>query len=216
MQAIAVLLLETSYQKRDTGKTTPEIIEAIKKMFEWLRVMEDNDPVAAKAYRVVHRILKAVAPILQSTADELLSLHQDSNAPSGDLPHWHTENISLTSSGEALPSYGHVENVPSSADAPFRLQSYQLQVSETMPDLSSNAGFNPNDAMHLPHSDAPNPLYDTGGYTSEYYDDQIPIGNPFFTELDQDAPFANLQDTWVGPMAPNAFDPHWPDLSNVS
>ncbi|KAH7410079.1 fungal-specific transcription factor domain-containing protein [Phaeosphaeria sp. MPI-PUGE-AT-0046c] len=189
VQAVAVLLLETSYEKRDHGKTTPDIIEAIKKMLRWLRVMEDNDPVAAKAYRVVRRILKAVAPILQTTADELL--RQDD------------------------PYHTPVEAGSSFAGPTFNLQSVQQDEPVFTPSLHPNMMFDPETFLHQPQGGMAASSHNPSVYSEPHFENQFPIGNPFITEFDQYAPFANLQDLWTDTLAPESLDPDSPDLSNT-
>jgi hypothetical protein len=73
MQCAAVLLLELRYQSQHTKDDNAPITADIQKLLSWLHVMEQNDPVAERAYFVMRRILQNVAPVLQPKAAELLT-----------------------------------------------------------------------------------------------------------------------------------------------
>jgi hypothetical protein len=73
MQGTAVLLLEVAYQGRHTKDNNSGITADIKKMMNWLRAMQHNDPVAGRAYHVIRRILQNCAPVLKDKATELLT-----------------------------------------------------------------------------------------------------------------------------------------------
>ncbi|KAJ4401842.1 hypothetical protein N0V91_007625 [Didymella pomorum] len=60
------------YQTRHVKDNNASITADIQKLINWLHAMQHNDPVAARAYHVVRRILQNVAPILQDKAAELL------------------------------------------------------------------------------------------------------------------------------------------------
>jgi hypothetical protein len=70
---MAVLLLDMAYAKNEKEVPNPNIMWSIKKLIRWLRTLQYSDPVAARAYQVIWKILKAVAPELQAKANELLS-----------------------------------------------------------------------------------------------------------------------------------------------
>jgi hypothetical protein len=61
-----------AYANNNKETPNPNIIGSIKKLIRWLRALQYNDSVAARAYQVVWKILKAVAPELQAKANELL------------------------------------------------------------------------------------------------------------------------------------------------
>jgi hypothetical protein len=82
MQSMAVLLLEMTYSNEDPKRDDRSIILSIKKLIRWLKVMRDNDLVAARAFEVIWRILKICAPTLQAEANELLA--DDKQAASQD------------------------------------------------------------------------------------------------------------------------------------
>jgi hypothetical protein len=73
MQCAAVLLLELRYQSQHTKEDNAPITADIQKLLSWLHVMQQNDPVAERAYFVMRRILQSVAPVLQFKAAELLT-----------------------------------------------------------------------------------------------------------------------------------------------
>jgi hypothetical protein len=66
-----------AYAKNDKEVPNPNIMWSIKKLIRWLRALQHSDPVAARAYQVIWKILKAVAPELQAKANELLSVDDE-------------------------------------------------------------------------------------------------------------------------------------------
>ncbi|KZM20197.1 DNA binding [Ascochyta rabiei] len=72
MQCTAVLLLEVAYQGGKTEKNSDQITRDIQKMINCLRTMQDNDPVAGRAYQVVQKILHNTDPALHAKTEELL------------------------------------------------------------------------------------------------------------------------------------------------
>ncbi|RMZ69507.1 fungal specific transcription factor domain-containing [Pyrenophora seminiperda CCB06] len=77
MQAMAVLLLEMAYEGKHLADEKADIITCIKKMMRWLRAMQVSDPVAARAYGVVYKILNTCAPALRAQVKELIADDQD-------------------------------------------------------------------------------------------------------------------------------------------
>ncbi|KAF1832463.1 fungal-specific transcription factor domain-containing protein [Decorospora gaudefroyi] len=73
MQTMAVLLLEMAYEGKHLKDEKADILACIKKMIRWLRTMQVNDPVAARAYDVIYKILKTCAPSLRDQVQELLT-----------------------------------------------------------------------------------------------------------------------------------------------
>ncbi|OAL01148.1 hypothetical protein IQ06DRAFT_347212 [Phaeosphaeriaceae sp. SRC1lsM3a] len=213
VQAIAVLLLETTYEKKDLGKTTPEKIVALRKMLRWLRCMEYSDPVAAKAYKVVQRLLKAVTPILKSIADELLAPDQDWNAPAPNVQHQHMENMYQNTSQVFSPNT-QFQAGPSFANTTSEPQLFQGEVPGTMSAFPSDTVFDPEAFLQGSHGHVPASAYDNIMFPESDHGELIAIGTPFFTSFDQDAPFANLQDLGLDLLPSGNIDPNLTDLSN--
>jgi hypothetical protein len=59
MQSMSVLLLEMTYSCQGKKDENLSVIPTIKKLMHWLRVMEEKDAVAARAYAVVQDILES-------------------------------------------------------------------------------------------------------------------------------------------------------------
>ncbi|KAF2186136.1 hypothetical protein K469DRAFT_631511 [Zopfia rhizophila CBS 207.26] len=74
MQAMAVFLLEMSYQGTHmTTRDSEDIPKCIKKLVRWLRSMRINNAVAERAYKVVMDILKSGEPRVQTGITDLLA-----------------------------------------------------------------------------------------------------------------------------------------------
>jgi hypothetical protein len=84
MQTMAVLLLEMAYEGKHLKEEKESIIQCLKKMIAWLRAMQVNDPVAARAYAVVFKILKTCAPALREQVRSLFEDDLDSEFPTQD------------------------------------------------------------------------------------------------------------------------------------
>jgi hypothetical protein len=122
MQTMAVLLLEMSYEGKQLKEEKADLIQCIKKMIAWLRAMRVNDPVAARAYDVVFKILKTCAPILQEQVKSLLADDKGSDYP----PHRPSE----PQNSVAEPSSDHWDHLgytgyPSASQEGFPPQSLQ-------------------------------------------------------------------------------------------
>ncbi|KAF1915856.1 fungal-specific transcription factor domain-containing protein [Ampelomyces quisqualis] len=190
MQSIAVLLLELTYQKKDKGSTKPHITMAIKKMDRWLKAMSTNDPVAAKACAVFQRILQGMAPNLQAQANDILG--------------W----------PEVPPIQPNIQDYL--YQQPLPTLSGQTSNPTPEKDVSDDAGessqsFDPQYFQHQVHDNLPNYAYDTNMFSPPLsYPARAPFGNPFFTDFDQNAPFADVQDVWAPmPDGTSGFDMNW-------
>jgi hypothetical protein len=84
MQTMAVLLLEMAYEGKHLKEKKENVIQCIKKMIAWLRAMQVKDPVAARAYEVVFKILKTCAPALQEQIQTLFDKDLSSEFPPQD------------------------------------------------------------------------------------------------------------------------------------
>jgi hypothetical protein len=184
---MAVLLLDMAYANNNKETPNPNIIKSIKKLVRWLRALQDNDPVAARAYQVVWKILKAVAPELQAKANEVLSVDDEV---------------------DTQPQASHYQ--------PFQAaQDTYMPAPHEEPGaypMDSHGTFNNEPVYPQPFNDplafqpVPNPF-------QSIQDETLPmsLGHPFFTNFDQATPFASMQDMWTDPGVFTAFDANWPD-----
>jgi hypothetical protein len=170
-------------------KRNPNIIASIKKLIRWLRAMQYNDPVAAQAYKVIWKILKAVAPELQAKANELLAVDEES------VTQPQAYNVQHNSF-----SYQHYEPWPYDYPGPS-----STDTSGTLYGQS----FYPQQSLNdpLPYQAAPTPYY-----PDEWNPMPMPLGHPFFTDFDQSAPLAGMQDPWTDPSASTTFDANSPSI----
>jgi hypothetical protein len=169
MQSMAVLLLELAYENKDMEKDYPTMTKSIRKLVRWLRAMSYNDPVAAQAYKVVVKIIRAASPTLRAQADDLLALHDDS--PPQSQPYQHANVGYDPHQWEAGDQY-HNPAGPS-APAPFKHQPFDPWL----------------DYQSDPYLDAPMDADLT----------PMSFGNPFLTNFDEAAPVLSMQDLWTMP-----------------
>jgi hypothetical protein len=207
MQSVAVLLLEMTYQKRDTGNSDPKIIAAIKKMMHWLRVMKQNDPVSEKAYKVIRKILLEVAPSLQTLSHELLRYGEGPSAPSEHITPQGSETHIVTQTNDHVPRHG-VELVSPAASG--------ATVPQLAPQQEWQHSYNlPYDSHQIPAMQDHTIPTSFGNHTipTSFGNHTIPtsFGNPFFTFFDQDAPFANVQGLCAGSAPLDNVDTNWPN-----
>jgi hypothetical protein len=185
---MAVLLLDMAYANSHKEKPNPDIIASIKKLIRWLRAMQNNDSVAAQAYKVVWKILKAVAPELQAKANDILSVNEEIvMQPQAYMHH--------------RPSVADQHYEPRQHEDPGTFMIDNMEAFNAQP-------FYPeplNDPSSSPPIPAPLHPVDESSMP-------VSLGHPFFTNFDQGTPFANMQDLWTDPQTFTAFDPNWPHL----
>jgi hypothetical protein len=73
MQSVAVMLLDLAYRAKSEKTDNSETILALKKLMEWLRAMQHNDPVADRAYQIVRKIIQTSGPAFQEITRVLLT-----------------------------------------------------------------------------------------------------------------------------------------------
>jgi hypothetical protein len=76
MQAIAVFLLEMSFEGTETNQNGEELSENIEKLVRWLRFMSSRSVVAERAYKVVLGIMKTDAARVHTDKSELVARGQ--------------------------------------------------------------------------------------------------------------------------------------------
>lgn len=169
--------------------------------------MELSDPVAAKAYKVVQRLLKAVTPILQSIADELLAPDQDLNTPAPSVHHQRMDQ----NTSYPFPPYTNFQAGPVNANTTLDPQLFQEEVPVSTRAHPSDTEFDSEAFLQGSHCGIRSSSFNNSTYAESSHGDHVPISTPFFTSFDQDAPFANLADLWMVGIS----EPDWPDLSNA-
>lgn len=188
MQSIAVLLLEMAYKAGDTNTDAISVVPSIRKLMRWLQAMKNNDPVAARAYEVVWRILKACALILQADANEILALDGDEASQANPLQHPQDTFTEQATTYWQQPDFFHNPMVGSGTLDPSSIRQQPFEpLSDYQPNMYASSSANQNSAP-------------------------MPFGNPFFTNFDQIVPVANMQDLWA---APQFFDHFETDMSDI-
>ena len=182
MQAMAVLLLEMAYRDNDVKNSDPSMTESIKKLIRWLRAMQHDDPVAARAYHVIWKILKGCAPALQSQANDLLALDEKPN-PQPQGPRGPQSTFNAQETKQALRRGYYYD--PMDATGAFDPQPFQQQP------LDDLAGYQ--DGLHT-------------FFPPDEHLTPMAFGNPFYTSFDQGAPVVNMQDLWGTTEPSSAFD----------
>ncbi|KAF2030932.1 hypothetical protein EK21DRAFT_64343 [Setomelanomma holmii] len=179
MQSMAVLLLEMAYGNKDMRASDPSMTISIKKLIRWLRAMQHNDPVAARAYKVTWKILKACAPTLQAQANELLAMESETSAsPEASQYPAATYEEHTTAHWPQADFY----NPSIDPNAHFDSTSYHPQA---LDDLATAFPYGTN-------------TFNSGDQTPS----RMVFGNPFFTSFDQGAPVVDIQDLWTSQVTP--------------
>lgn len=172
MQCVAVLLLEMAYKARHTKNNHGEIEADIRKLMNWLRAMQSNDPVARRAYHVVRKILQHCAPVLQAKAAELLS----EDSPSQPAGH---------------DTFRSFDSTPS-------MQNPGLDWSQGQFYDESNSMFG---HQYYQSGPASTSTYDAvyANLAEEQTYRPSTFGNPFVNYWDEGMPAFNMQDLWSNP-----------------
>lgn len=178
MQSTAVLLLEMAYRAEEARTGAPPVALSIKKLIRWLRAMQKNNLVAARAYEVLWRILKACAPALQAQAADILAM---------DVEESEREDPVQQHPQDMFP-----EQATATADWHQRGFFQNSTISSGTFDFNSLRGqpFEPSSKGRSDSYAAPPTAYNAA---------TMPFGNPFFTNFDQVVPVADVQDLWQAP-----------------
>tara|TARA_R110002003_G_scaffold104_4_gene8206 strand:- start:3472 stop:4176 length:705 start_codon:yes stop_codon:yes gene_type:complete len=189
MQSMAVLLLEMAYGNKDMRDSDPSMTTSIRKLIRWLRAMQQNDPVAARAYKVTWKILKACAPTLQAQANDLLAMEEE------DAP--------LTTS---------YQNPSAAYDNPGTAHWSQTEPFDSA--MEDTGTFDPQMFPQSSYDAMAGYPYDSNAF---YPVDQNPIpmvfGNPFFTSFDQGAPVVDIQDLWANQVTSSTYGTNLSELN---
>ncbi|KAH7091380.1 fungal-specific transcription factor domain-containing protein [Paraphoma chrysanthemicola] len=173
MQSMAVLLLEMAYGNKDMRGSDPNMTTSIKKLIRWLRAMRHDDPVAARAYQVTWKILKACAPTLQAQANDLLAMEGEDDSPSNTCQYPAATYDEHNTAHWPQANFYHPPVDNSSAFVSPTFDQSTLDPLTAFP-------------------------YDSNTfYTADQNPQPMVFGNPFFTSFDQGAPVVDIQDLWI-------------------
>lgn len=198
MQCIAVLLLDVTFQHKDTGSTNPSDIASIKKMMRWLRAMKHNDPVSDKADKVLRKILEQVAPSLQTMAKDLLAYNDGQTMTWQVTTQRRLEEHSAMQNDDSSQLYGSMP--PSNVQgmgADFPQHQEQRNQEHQNQERQQSCDFRHGEDQFSAMQSSPA---------------QMTFGNPFFLPFDQHVPFANMQNLWADSGSFNEFDLDWASL----
>lgn len=176
MQCAAVLLLEIGYQNQHVQDDNAEITAGIKKLITWLDAMSQNDLCASRAYNVLLRILKDVAPFLRTKADELLTGTATRGNTSGQT---HDTFVPSFPQQSTDPNWAQGEFFDGSGQAGGHMYYSQSSDQSYQDTFFLPSGYSNYDAMSLDDLRMPNMF-----------------GNPFVNSWDQDMPMSGLQNLW--------------------
>ena len=181
MQCIAVLFLEIANQDRHTEEHVTQIIGDIKKLMSWLRVMQNNDPVASRAYHVVQKILHNAAPTLRHKAEELLD-EVLVNRQAADE--------------QAFEGFGSTYTQPSD------LNWAQGEFFSGNPPTTGRHYYPSEEAVSQHQGYAPSYSIDQSmyaGFPTEQNRMPSAFGNPFLNSWDEEPPVADMHNLWLYP-----------------
>ncbi|KAF1925796.1 uncharacterized protein M421DRAFT_231773 [Didymella exigua CBS 183.55] len=194
MQCAAVLLLEVGYQSRQTKDNNASITADIQKLINWLQVMQQNDPVAERAYYVVRRILQNVAPVLQEKAIELLAESVASSAADMQIP-----KRPATAYGRQSTSLDWAQG--NFFDGSASATGHQYYAERTDQNYYGTGQF-------------PQDVSPYGSFPLEDLQLSGTFGNPFVNNWDEDMPLAGVQNPWHNPLTSSTDQQD--DLSNMN
>lgn len=178
MQAIAVMLLEVAYTGDERRYESQPVLKSTKRLICWLRAMQQNDPVAANAYKIIQKILKSCAQPLQADAAFLLSDESLQAGEAGSM-----DNRSYTQNDQNSDNWPQ-ENYPSTIDPDL------LQQDQHLPSQFTNNPYSADWERPPGSGQIPPALF----------------GNPFYTNFDQGAPVMNLSDLWANNLTDADYD----------
>lgn len=189
MQSVAVLILEMAYGNKDMESSEPSMVVSIKNLILWLRAMQQNDPVAARAHNVIKGVLERCAPALRSQAVELLALYEERTPELHAYQHHRHDHIPHNAQQTAQVPQENFDLDSRDTSGAFDPQPLQHDALDNLPTYQGD--FDP---FYPPHE----------------FEATMGFGNPFFMNFDYGVPFVNMQDLWVQPGPSNAFDPNLP------
>jgi hypothetical protein len=176
MQCAAVLLLEVGYQSRHKKDNNASITADIQRLVKLLHVMQQNNPVAQRAYHVVRRILQNVAPVLQDKATELLAEGVADSASDGRTP-----RRPVTPYGDQSTSFDWTQS--DIFDGSASMTGHQYYPQSTDQNYYGTAQSTQDHSMY-------------GTYLLEDLQLSVTFGNPFINNWDEGMPLAGVQNLW--------------------
>ncbi|KAL5119482.1 hypothetical protein ACEQ8H_002547 [Pleosporales sp. CAS-2024a] len=102
MQSIIVLLLEISYEAIQLPHDRREIIQSMKKLVRWLRVLKTNNEVARRAYFVIMQLLRV---LVRSVKMDIADLVQEDEEAPGATAAANAHDTRLQSASSTTISY---------------------------------------------------------------------------------------------------------------
>jgi hypothetical protein len=179
MQSVAVMLLDLAYRAKSEKTDNSETILALKKLMEWLRAMQHNDPVADRAYQIVRKIIQTSGPAFQEVTRVLLTedTKRSPGTQSSSRNDSHNDRMYEFRQGDDWPQE---EALATAAENPgaFDLQYYPQLGNSVSPEFSEAQYFWP---------------------TQDQFNFPSTFGNPFINSFDQGAPVINMADLWANP-----------------
>jgi hypothetical protein len=189
---MAILLLEMAYESLEIKNPNPNITASIKKLVRWLRAMQHNDPIAAKAYKVICKILKSCASHLQPQVDDILAFDEETTVKPFEVRQDHPITFADEGTGPWLQGdLGYNSTNVAGTVGPQAFQYSPLNNPTNFSTGNDLGTFHPEDEMLA----------------------SLPFINPFFTSFDQGAPFVDMQDLWSVPGPANPYDPNLSDMN---
>jgi hypothetical protein len=181
MQSMAILVLEITYRGQDANIDDLSITKLIGKLILWLRAMQINDPVAARAYEVLWSILKVSAPTLQAEVNDLLALD-----------------------GEDV-SQAHSVQCPQGIFAEQNTEHWQQTDSFHDPTVDGKT-FGPGSFQQQPFDPISVNQCNTHAYSlANQNSTSIPYGNASYVGFSENMPIIATQDIWQDNEIYNSF-----------
>ncbi|KAL1596299.1 hypothetical protein SLS60_008944 [Paraconiothyrium brasiliense] len=204
MQAMAVLLLELSYEQNHMQDDRVDVTNSVKRLFHVLNAMRHTDAVAERAHKVIVKILQQQR--FQKIFSELLI--------DKEPEHVKNEQVAptLSQSRQEPPTYLNSGHVPllrpnqwyGGYDASnAQPESGSFDSATTGPQFSASLERSPAQQQLLPQMNQLHSQAEQYQYLEDPYSSQFKFSNPFMTNYDQNAPFAlTWDDLWSRPEPP--------------
>ncbi|KAF2439824.1 hypothetical protein P171DRAFT_395811 [Karstenula rhodostoma CBS 690.94] len=200
MQAMAVLLLELSYEMDNMQGDRSDVKGSVRKMMHWLGAMRHTDAVVERAHKVVIRILQQ--PKFKAIFSELLAednlAHELIHHGAFNYGHSHPEPTAYPPSG-SLPQMPPTEWYGGPFAANTQRKSGDFNPAATDSQLLAGLGQSQAQQQLLNQMPSQAEQYQ---YLETPYNNNFMFSNPFMTSYDQDAPFGMIpEDLWPRPGA---------------
>jgi hypothetical protein len=153
MQAMVVLLLETSYQcSHLKTQNNVDVSKSIKKLVRWLKCMRSDNDIAGQAYKVVTDLLKSAKLPVEDNVDSMIAEDKPEMDREQPYPSYPTSTQGFDAGTAFTQPEQHVDYYPGPTgnfdampDPYFLLDQFQ------MPEVYEN--------LFMTSFDQPNPLF---------------------------------------------------------